>query len=495
MSTAHIWSRAAAGLQAPEVTVEVHLSNGLPGFTIVGLPESTVREARERVRSALLTSHFDWPDRRITVNLAPAELPKSGGRFDLPIALGVLVASGQLDARDTADREFYGELGLDGSLRATPGILPAASAATNAERVCGVPASQHSAISQIPNSRIISAPDLLSLCGQLKQPNPATTQRCSTPEPPTIETDLADIAGQDLAKRALEMSAVGGHHLLMVGPPGAGKTLLASALPGLLPALTEDEMLDLALIRELAGLPADRRRPFRSPHHATSGAALIGGGSHALPGEVSLATHGVLFLDELPEFPARTLDLLRQPLEQGRITINRAKISNTYPAQFQLVSAMNPCPCGYAGSVDPPCRCRGENIARYQGRISGPLLDRIDLHVPLERQPSAQLFSTREAPDSSALVRDRVCQARQRQIARQGVLNSQLAGKALLQHCAMEAEVRRWFEAASDRLALSARSVHRSLRVARTLADLDNQRNVTEPQLMEALSYRPRLSD
>lgn len=493
MSTALVASRASMGLQAPAVDVEIHLSNGLPAFTIVGLPESTVREARERVRSALLTSHFDWPDRRITVSLAPAEIPKAGGRFDLPIALGLLVASNQLPAAALEGREFYGELGLDGSLRPCRGILAAVRACTDAGKCCAIPSAQVSAMARIPASTILAAPDLLTLCGLLKVTDPPTVQSPPPSSASPTYPDIADIRGQTGAKRALEIAASGGHHLLMCGPPGAGKTLLASVLPGLMPAIAEDELLELMLLRDLLGLPPELRRPMRSPHHSTSGAALIGGGSHALPGEVSLATGGILFLDELPEFPGRVLDLLRQPLETGSVTVARAKAINRYPARFQLVAAMNPCPCGFAGSADPPCRCTGDTVARYQSRVSGPLMDRIDLHVPLERQGASILFEEPGDAESSAVIRARVSLCRTLQLERQGSLNSDLAGVELTRHCALETPVQRWFETACDRLKLSARSIHRSLRIGRTLADMRGEARVGEAELMEALSYRPRL--
>jgi len=493
MSTATVLSRATAGLYAPAVSVEVHLSNGLPGFTIVGLPESTVREARERVRSALLTSHFDWPDHRITVSLAPAEIPKGGGRFDLPIALGLLVASGQLPESMVSGREFFGELGLDGRLRACRGLLSAAQAATAAGNVCAVPEEQAGDLAGLPGSQVVGGADLLSLCGLLKSASPPLAQPAEQELEQACAPDLASVMGQKPAKRALEIAASGGHHLLMTGPPGAGKTLLASTLPGLLPKMGDKEQLELMLIRDQLGLSVDSNRPFRSPHHTVSAAGLMGGGARATPGEVSLAHGGVLFLDELPEFPRRILDLLRQPLEEGSVAIARARGSFRYPCQFQLVAAMNPCPCGYAGSIDPPCRCQNDAVVRYQSRLSGPLLDRIDICIPLERQDSATVLRQVDPGENSESVRTRIEVSRGVQQRRQGCLNHQLSGQELLHQCRLDDSVRRWFEGASNRLQLSARSVHRTLRVGRTIADMREEHRVGEEALLEALSYRPRL--
>lgn len=494
MQTASLLTRASAGLDAPEVTVEVHLSPGLPAFNVVGLPESTVRESRERVRSALLNSHFDWPDYRITVNLAPAELPKGGGRYDLPIALGLLTASGQLPIEATREREFYGELALDGAVRAGRGLMAAVKAATDTSRICAVPAANAATLAALPQSRVIAAADLLSLCGQLKASQPDLATAALTDEHSVSETDLALIQGQDEARRALEIAAAGGHHLLMTGPPGAGKTLLASCLPGILPASTEQEVLQRWLIADLVGLPLKSARPFRQPHHSASAVALVGGGSHAAPGEVTLAHGGVLFLDELPEFPRQVLDNLRQPLEQGYVAVSRARGRHVYPARFQLIAAMNPCPCGYLGSEEIPCRCSPDAINRYQMRVSGPLLDRIDLHISVERQRALHVLSTTEGVQSSAEVNQRVTQARQRQLTRQGCSNSDLTSAAVLRHCELEAATMSWFQDTCDKRKMSARGIHRCLRVARTLADMGGEVRVSKPALLEALSYRPTVA-
>lgn len=491
MRNAAVLTRANAGLSAPEVIVEVHLSSGLPAFNVVGLPESSVREARERVRSAILMSHFDWPESRITVNLAPADLPKRGGQFDLPIAVGLLVASGQLPASAISNREFYGELALDGRLRGARGLLSAARSATLAERSCVVPAVSAGAIAAVPNSRVIAADDLLTLCALIKQHTPTLSSPAVTAASCGCAPDLCDVRGQETARRALEIAAAGEHHLLMTGPPGAGKTMLAERLPGILPECTADEILARWLISDLVGNPLAVQRPFRSPHHSASAVSLVGGGPTASPGEITLAHGGVLFLDELPEFPRSVLDTLRQPLEAGTITVSRALGRYVYPAQFQLIAAMNPCPCGYLGSDTPSCRCSPEQIHRYRSRVSGPLLDRIDLHIALSRQPAGQILQTEDAAESSALVRHRVEAARRRQLDRQACTNGRLSGEQALEQCALSSAARDWFQKHCDRMLLSVRGIHRVLRVARTLADLNGERRVDRHGLLEALAFRP----
>ena len=503
MTHARINSRASAGIDAPSVTVEVHISNGLPGFAIVGLPESTVKEAKERVRSALLNSYLTWPDRRITVSLSPAELPKSGARFDLPIALAILAASGQLAADTMHDVECFGELGLDGRVRPCKGLLSAVLAGSRAHKRLIVPTQQRSLLALLPEAKIIGVEDLLTTCSVIKDPKLVPAQSGAKPKGSSASLrpvehlngpaiDLEQIAGQLMAKRALGVAAAGGHHLLMTGPPGAGKTLLASCLPQLLPPLADTEIIEIAIIRDLLGLPPAGERPFRSPHHSASPSGLIGGGVQALPGEISLAHRGVLFLDEIAEFPRRTLDLLRQPLENGVIQVTRARGAFTYPADFQLIAAMNPCPCGFAQDPNQPCHCTTDTIRRYQSKLSGPVLDRIDLHVPLERQKSSLLLTGVNPSSPNTLTRDRIQQLRDLQFRRQGSLNAKLAGADLMAACGISKSTTRWLGDTADQLMLSARAIHKVLRVARTLADLRNSVPVEEADLLEALGYRLR---
>jgi magnesium chelatase family protein len=493
MELSLVYSRALAGVEAPLVRVETHLSNGLPAFHIVGLPETAVRESKDRVRSAILNSHFSFPDRRITVNLAPADLPKEGGRFDLPIALGILAASGQVPADQLPQHEFLGELALDGSLRSVPGAIPAASAASGAGRQLAVPADSAPLAALAPASRVIPAGDLLTLCAHLNGsrridqcvPEPVG-RSCSYP-------DLRDVAGQQGARRALEIAASGSHNLLLFGPPGTGKTLLASRLPGILPPPSPQEALTLLALRNFFD-PVDTseyfRRPFRAPHHTATAVALAGGGGKPRPGEISLAHGGVLFLDELAEFSRHSLEVLREPMESGEITLSRANHRTRYPARFQLVAAMNPCPCGYLGDPGRECRCTPDQVQRYRARISGPLLDRIDLHVPVHRLPPGVLLNPGDDNEPSAEVRARVCRSRAVQEHRQGCANARIPPDQLAGICRLGKAEASYLEAAALRLTLSGRAIHRTLRVARTIADLAGGPACTSEHISEAIAYR-----
>lgn len=493
MSLARVLSRARAGIHAPPVVVEVHLGGGLPGMSIVGLPEAAVREAKDRVRAALQCAQFEFPARRITVNLAPADLPKDGGRFDLPIALGILAASGQLPQAALDGGEFLGELGLTGELRAVDGALPAALAAAAAGHRLLLPSANGAEAALATDADVQIARTLAELCAALHGKGTLARAERSACHRPHAMPDLADVRGQAQARRALEIAAAGGHHLLLIGPPGCGKTLLASRLPGLLPALDEHEALELAAVQSASARGIDlshwRQRPFRSPHHTASAVALVGGGASPHPGEISLAHHGVLFLDELPEWDRRALEVLREPLESGRVTISRAARQVEFPARFQLIAAMNPCPCGWAGDPSSRCRCPEDAIRRYRARVSGPLLDRIDLHLEVQRLPAAALRDGTPG-EASETVRTRVLATQAVARARAGALNAHLDLANLRATCRLGGAEQALLERAMDALQLSARGANRVLRVARTIADLAGATDINAVHLAEALDYR-----
>ncbi|HTW39135.1 MAG TPA: YifB family Mg chelatase-like AAA ATPase [Steroidobacteraceae bacterium] len=497
--------RGQLALESPLVHVEANLGSGLPTFIIVGLPEAAVRESKERVRAAIENCGFEFPPGRITVNLAPADLPKEGGRFDLAIALGILLASGQVVSRSdpgsTTPRELYGELGLAGELKPVRGLLPAAAHAARAGHQILVPAANLGDVLVVAERGTVSgAEHLLQACACLRgerghpgQPRGALPH--SLPALPTSFLDLRDVRGQHHAKRALVIAAAGAHSLLMHGPPGSGKSMLAQRLPALLPPLTRSEALEVAMIASLATAGFDPRaygrRPFRAPHHTASAPAIVGGGARGLPGEASLAHHGILFLDELPEFDRCALEALREPLETGVISIARARLRAQYPAAFQLVAAMNPCPCGYLGDLATGCRCTPRQIAGYRGRVSGPLLDRIDLHVQVARVPASELSREHDAVDDyCAEAQSQVARARSRQLSRAGKLNRDLTPSELRRRAALGRAASRLVEQAFERLKLTARSYERVLRVARTIADLEESDAIEPQHVAEAVQFR-----
>jgi magnesium chelatase family protein len=497
MALATVLSRAQNGLRADPVTVEINLGPGMPGVSVVGLPDAAVRESRDRVKAAIANSGFRFPGtRRLVINLAPADLPKDGGRFDLAMALGILAASEQVPGDALARTEVLGELSLSGEIRPVAGALPAALKAAAAGHRLLLPAANAAEAKLARRAQVFAAGHLAELCSALHAGELSEAPAPAPPPCPVELPDLADVRGQHQARRALEVAAAGGHSLLMVGPPGSGKSMLAQRLPGVLPPMTEDEAIEVAAIASVSPAGFDARRwglrPYRAPHHTASGVALVGGGSVPRPGEITLAHLGVLFLDELPEFDRGVLEVLREPLETGAITVSRAARQSDFPAQFQLVCAMNPCPCGYLGDSSGRCRCTPDRVRQYRAKISGPLLDRIDLQIFVPRIEQRVLAAAGAPPaaEASAPVRARVTACRERQRARQGKANARLAPRELDRHCPLEPPARALLETALQRLSLSARAFHRVLKVARTIADLAHADTLGAAHVAEAVRYR-----
>lgn len=498
MSLAVLYSRALCGMQAPLVTVETHIANGLPSFTIVGLPETEVKESKDRVRAALQNARFKIPAQRITINLAPADLPKESGRFDLPIALGILAASGQIPSGQLDQYEWAGELALTGELRPIRGALAMTYGASRSGRNFVLPQDNAAEAALVNDTTVYPAKSLLQICAHLTgqtllKESAATPHNIGRP-PDSDYLDFDEVRGQTLAKRALEIAAAGRHSVLMIGPPGTGKSMLAARFPTILPTMTETEALESAAIQSLCQGQFDiknwKQRPFRSPHHTASGVALVGGGGNPRPGEISLAMHGVLFLDELAEFDRKVLEVLREPLESGKITISRAARHAEFPARFQLLAAMNPCPCGYLGHYTGKCHCTPDQIARYRGKISGPLLDRIDIQIDVTAVPHQDLIQKKIWRETSSSIQARVEKAHQHQLTRQGKTNNDLTVKEIEQFCTPNIAGAKLLQQAMSHLNLSARAYHRILKVARTIADLAKCNEITSPHIAEAIQYR-----
>jgi magnesium chelatase family protein len=497
MSLATIHSRSSSGITAPSVTVEAHLSNGLPSFSIVGLPEAAVKESKDRVRSAIKNCQFDFPAKRITINLAPADIPKDGSRFDLPIALSILVASKQLPDTLVNGIEFIGELSLGGELRSVKNILPTSIACHRSNRSLLLPFDNANEALLIQKANVVTANHLLEICAHLngQKTLPFLAPKKETQVSPSCQLDYADVKGQHLAKRAFEIAAAGRHSLLMLGPPGTGKSMLAARLPSILPRLSEQLAIDTASIHSASHNVLDVNRwkipPFRSPHHTASSVAMVGGGSHPKPGEVSLAHNGVLFLDELPEYARQVLEVLREPLENNVVSISRANHQTTFPADFQLIAAMNPFPCGYYGDPSGRCQCTPERIIRYRSKISGPLLDRIDMHIEVARVGLDVLQQKAlNQEERSSTIAKRIAKTRETSVARQGGFNNALSPAKIDQHCMLKDGDHVLLETAIEKLNLSHRAYHRILRVARTIADLAHSESITRSHLTEAISYR-----